>query len=81
VKIPPISKAHVLEALRDLDQGINKPRFGKATKYQLEYEGKVYAPKPVVAHAVKHLTGEPLRPKDFSSGQSSRRVGIIRPIS
>ena len=80
-KIPPISKQNVLDALRDLDHGINEPRFGKATKYQVTHDGKSYAPKPVVAHAVKHLTGEPLYPKDFSSGESSgQAVRVLRDL-
>jgi hypothetical protein len=79
VKIPPITKAHVLDALRDLDQGVKEPRFGKETKWQLEYEGKKYAPKAVVGHAVKHLTGTPLIAKDFSSGEgSTQAVGVLR---
>ena len=79
MKIPAITKKNVLDAFRDLDEGVNQPRFGKATKYQVEHEGNRYDPKPVVAHAVKHLTGKPLRPKDFSSGEGSgQAVAVLR---
>ena len=81
MKIPPITRENVLAALRDLDEGINAPRFGKARKYQLEHEGKLYAPKPVVALAVKHLTGSALGPHDFSSGDDTPSQRPLRQMN
>jgi 5-methylcytosine-specific restriction protein A len=81
MKIPPITRENVLAALHDLDEGISAPRFGKARKYQLEHEGKLYAPKPVVALAVKHLTGSALGPHDFSSGDDTgHAVDVLRKL-
>jgi 5-methylcytosine-specific restriction protein A len=81
MKIPPITKQNVLDALRDLDDGVSEPKFGKARKYQVKHDGKSYAPKPVVAHAVKHLTGTALGPYDFSSGEATgHAVAVLRDL-
>lgn len=81
MKIPAITRDNVLAALEDLDAGASHPRFGRATKYQLDHEGRLYAPKAVVGHAVKHLTGTPLSPADFSSGESGgQAVSVLRSL-
>ncbi len=46
--IPPgLTQEHVLQALKDLDSGIDHP-FGAPTGYELVHDGKRYAPKAVV---------------------------------
>ena len=49
-----ISVEHILRALEEIDQyGIPKER--KATRYFLNYEGKLYPPKYVISLANKYV--------------------------
>ncbi len=51
--IPPgLKREHVLQALADLDAGIDHP-FGPPTRYELVHEGKHYPPKVVVEELKK----------------------------
>jgi hypothetical protein len=51
--IPPgLKQDHVLQALKDLDSGIDHP-FGAPTGYELLQDGKRYAPKAVVGLLVR----------------------------
>ena len=42
-----LSRTHVLQALADLDAGVDHP-FGQPTGYELLHEGKRYPPKAVI---------------------------------
>ena len=63
-----LTREHILQALDDLDAGIEHP-FGKPTGYELVHDEKYYAPKAVIGVAVRHLSGEILPPSDFSGGE------------
>lgn len=55
--IPPgLKKEHVVQALNDLDGGIDHP-FGAPTGYELVHGDKRYAPKAVVGLACRHHLG------------------------
>ena len=63
-----ITREHVEQAIRQLNDGIEHP-FGDSVGYDLLYEGRTYAPKAVVALATKLATGVLLGPPDFSGGE------------
>jgi hypothetical protein len=60
---------HVLKALADIDAGALH-NFGKPKTWELVYEGKRYAPKAVLGLAFRYVSGRPLQPRDFRSGES-----------
>jgi len=59
-----LTAAHVREAIKDLDGGIEHT-FRKQKRYSVIHNGKSYAPKAVVGVAFRHLTGEILGPRAF----------------
>jgi hypothetical protein len=68
--IPPgLKKEHVVQALNDLDTGIDHP-FGAPTEYELVHGDKRYAPKAVVGLACRYLLGRVLQPEEFSGGEA-----------
>jgi hypothetical protein len=66
-----LNREHVLQALADLDAGIDHP-FGQPTGYELVQGGTRYAPKAVIGVAFRHLLGRMLRPDEFSGGDGSQ---------
>ncbi len=66
----------VLQALADLDAGIEHP-FGPPTGYELLHEGRRYAPKAVIGLACRPLIGRVLRPEEFSGGQSKGQANYV----
>ena len=72
-----LTQQHVLSALADLDAGISSSPFGLPTGYELLHDGKRYAPKEVVGLAFKHLTGQMLRPEDFSGGEAPGQANYV----
>jgi hypothetical protein len=75
--IPPgLKKEHVLQALNDLDGGIDHP-FGAPTGYELVHDGKRYAPKAVVGLACRHYLGRVLQPEEFSGGEAPGQANFV----
>jgi Domain of unknown function (DUF3883) len=75
--IPPgLKKEHVLQALNDLDGGIDHP-FGAPTGYELLHDGKRYAPKAVVGLACRYHLGRVLQPEEFSGGEAPGQANFI----
>jgi hypothetical protein len=60
-----LTRTHVLQALADLDAGVDHP-FGLPTGYELVHEGKKYPPKAVIGLAFKYALNRVLLPEDFS---------------
>ena len=59
--IPPgLTREYVLEALADLDAGIEHP-FGQPTKFEVVHEGNRYPPKAVIGLACRYSLGRLLR--------------------
>lgn len=78
--IPPgITKAHVLEALEDLDKGVSHD-FGPSTKYDLLHEGHAYPPKAVIGLAAAATLGKRLGPYDFTGGDHSKCNRVLRDL-
>ena len=75
--IPPgLKKEHVLQALKDLDGGIDHP-FDAPTGYELVHDGKRYAPKAVVGLACRYNLGRVLQPEDFSGGEAPGQANFV----
>lgn len=64
-----ITRADVLQALRDLDDGIEH-QFGDSTRYDLLHEGRRYPPKAVVGLAARRVLGHPLLNTEFNGGDT-----------
>ena len=65
-----LTRTHVLQALADLDAGVDHP-FGSPTGYELAHEGKKYPPKAVVGLACRYSSlGRILLPEEFSGGEA-----------
>jgi 5-methylcytosine-specific restriction protein A len=71
-----ITTLDVLDALGDLERGIDHP-FGPSTGYDLLFKGKRFPPKAVVGLAARRIMGETLRPEDFTGGRSSKSFCIL----
>ncbi len=71
-----LTREHVLRAFADLDAGINHP-FGASTGYELVHDGKRYPPKAVIGLAYRHLTGQILRPEEFSGGEAPGQANFV----
>lgn len=75
--IPPgLKREHVLQALADLDAGLDHP-FGQPTGYELVYEGRRYAPKAVVGVAIRAVLGRMLLPGEFSGGEAPGQANFV----
>jgi hypothetical protein len=75
--IPPgLKKEHVLQALNDLDGGIDHP-FGAPTGYELVHGEKHYAPKAVVGLACRYSIGRTLTPDEFSGGEAPGQANFV----
>jgi hypothetical protein len=75
--IPPgLKKEHVLQALKDLDAGIDHP-FGLPTGYELVYDNKRYPPKAVVGLACRYSIGRILMPDEFSGGEAPGQANYV----
>src|SRR5262249_46859778 len=71
-----LTAAHVLQALADLDAGIDHP-FGQPTGYELIHDGKRYAPKAVIGLACRGLLGRVLLPEEFSGGEAPGQANYV----
>src|SRR5689334_3073097 len=71
-----LMKEHVLQALADLDAGIEHP-FGQPTGYFLVHEGRRYAPKAVVGLACQYSIGRALTPDEFSGGEAPGQANFV----
>ena len=76
-----LTRTHVLQALADLDAGVDHP-FGQPTGYELLHEGKRYPPKAAVGLACRYfLGGQPIEPwvNRFTFPRTGRRQGRAAP--
>src|SRR5271166_6159334 len=75
--IPPkLTRTHVLQALADLDAGVDHS-FGQPTGYELLHEGKRYPPKAVVGLACRYSLGRVLLPEEFSDGEAPGQANFV----
>jgi hypothetical protein len=75
--IPPgLNKGHVLQALSDLDGGIDHP-FGAPTGYELVHGDMRYAPKAVVGLACRYHLGRALQPEEFIGGEAPGQANCV----
>ena len=71
-----LSREHVLQALTDLDAGVEHP-FGSPTGYELVHEGRRYPPKAVIGLACRDLLGRVLLPEEFSGGEAPGQANFV----
>jgi hypothetical protein len=71
-----LTRDHVLQALADLDAGVDHP-FGQPTGYELVHEGKQYPPKAVIGLACKYSMGRVLMPEEFSGGEAPGQANFV----
>lgn len=71
-----LTREHVLQALADLDAGIDHP-FGSPTGYELIHDDKPYAPKAVVGLACRYSIGRMLLPEEFSGGEAPGQANFV----
>jgi hypothetical protein len=73
-----ITRDDVLQALRDLDDGVEHS-FGESKVYDLVHEGRHYPPKAVIGLAARRILGRVLELHEFSGGEASGNAnGILR---
>lgn len=72
-----ITPEDVIQALQDLDAGIEHD-FGDSTRFDLVHEGKRYPPKAVIGLAARRALGRPMKPSEFSGGESSASFQVLR---
>jgi len=71
-----LSREHVLQALADLDAGVEHP-FGSPTGYELVHERRRYPPKAVIGLACRGLLGRVLSPEEFSGGEAPGQANFV----
>ena len=71
-----LTRTHVLQALADLDAGVDHP-FGQPTGYEVLHEGKRYPPKAVIGLACKCSLGRILMPEEFSGGEAPGQANFV----
>ncbi len=71
-----LTRTHVLQALADLNAGVDHP-FGQPTGYELLHEGKRYPPKAVVGLACGYSLGRVLLPEEFSGGEAPGQANFV----
>lgn len=65
-----ISEKHIIEAIRQVDaQAVPKNR--QSTKFQIQYNGKLYPPKYIISIAHKIATGAEVKPSSFGGGKET----------
>src|SRR4051812_26374273 len=75
--IPPgLKKEHVVQALNDLDSGIDHS-FGAPTGYELVHGDKRYPPKAVIGLACRYSIGRTLTPEEFSGGEAPGQANYV----
>lgn len=67
-----ITREHILQAITDIIRN-GVPPGRAATKFALEYEGRLYPPKLVISLANRHANGSELDPSTFSGGQETNQ--------
>lgn len=74
----PIRRSSVVSAIRECDQlgqdvFLARHGFGRARRYFLDYEGRLYDSKAIVgvAHGYEYPSMGPLGPHDFSGGDAT----------
>jgi 5-methylcytosine-specific restriction protein A len=71
-----LTTEHVLQAFADIDAGIEHP-FGTPTGYEVVHDGKRYPPKAVIGLAHLPLSGQILRPEEFSGGAAPGQANFV----
>ncbi|WP_425618103.1 HNH endonuclease [Anatilimnocola sp. NA78] len=74
-----ITRVDVVSAVAAFSSGAEHD-FAASIAYDLLYEGSRYPPKAILGLAARRLTGQVLKPSDFSGGQSSKCFRVLRDL-
>jgi hypothetical protein len=74
----PVTAQHFLNAARRLAEGYREHAFGPSTDYDLLFNGKRLPPKAVFGLAASEALGFPVRPENFSAGESMTCFRMLR---
>jgi hypothetical protein len=74
----PVQPTHLLDAAQRLAGGFTGHRFGRSTDYDLLFNGERLPPKAVFGLAATEALGFPVRPENFSAGESMPCFRILR---
>jgi putative restriction endonuclease len=74
-----LTREDILRAFKDYEAGVQHT-FADSTHYDVLYEGQRYPPKAIVGLAARYQLGKPLRPSDFSGGESSTCFRVLRSL-
>ncbi|SHK69112.1 AAA family ATPase [Epilithonimonas mollis] len=69
-----ITKAHILQGIKDIDSEGIKSLHTMSKIYDLIYEDKVYPPKLVISLANKYANGEVLHYSKFNTNEAQKRL-------
>jgi len=72
-----ITREDILEAIDALDRE-EAHSFGPSTVYDLLHDNRLYPPKAVVGLAVRRVLGRPLRPDEFTGGESGWASRLLK---
>jgi len=70
MKFETVTEAHIREALVDFEKRGLPDGFRESTGFDVEVDGKLYPPKPLMAYANQRATGEPLL-NNFRGGRNT----------
>lgn len=74
-----LTREHVLAAVADYDAGAPHG-FGPSLRYDLICDEKRYPPKAILGLAARHAVGVTLSPSDFSGGEKSKCLRVLREL-
>lgn len=74
-----ITREHILEAASDYRRG-TEHRFAESIRYDVLINDERFPPKAVVGLAAAYVTGQPLKPEDFSGGLGSTCFRLLRDL-
>ena len=73
-----IHSEHVVHALSELEAGEEPVGYRSSTDYDVVWQGKRYAPKQVIALAIKQATGKLPKPSMFKGGEDTPIFNKLR---
>ena len=74
-----ITREDVLEALRDLDAGLDHGA-GQSRLYDVLFEGRRYPPKAVVGLAARRVLGRALAHNEFPAGKGTKCFRLLESL-
>ena len=80
INLSVINSKHIIDALMQLEAGELPVGYRDSTDYDVVWKGKRYAPKQVVALALRHATGILPKPSMFRGGEDTPIFNKLRSL-